>query len=543
MSDTKYKDELSTAFPGARPHLQQLEQRSSGKTFKVLLAAVVLSIASLYCVPRTDVDAVEAPFQFNVTKPLPSSAYALCSARGPHNDPQKSIYTVDDERPRVECLLVANDEIMETGSLAITNVEQDSHCHILEYGFSRQIPLDQAKNVQDAVNRVAEYVLSNPDIANDPNHVIEGWGWDHESWDDPKFPTAADLSSHPVLANRQTILASKDGHASWVSTATLLANGPYPRDIDGGIIVRDKATGKPTGVFIDTAQSLIAPPPITPKIQRQRFTNTVNDVLSVGLTSLHDAGFKPESLEFFSRQAKNGGLPIRIYGMTWFNASSIPSDPSAYWGDRTQKIRDSDGQQRFSVRSVKIFGDGALRTAGAALYEPYSDDPSTSGQMRFTPEVLNEIIPKFLKDGWQVNVHAIGDRANGVVLDAFEVALKEMGLDSFADSQVRPRLEHAQIIAEKDVKRLGRMGVIASVQPTHAISDMWYGEDRLALRGMTIEPAYASFTEKRLGSLEPGKKADFVVLSQDIMKVPVDKILETKVLATVIDGKVVYGGV
>ncbi|KAG2016580.1 hypothetical protein CC2G_009734 [Coprinopsis cinerea AmutBmut pab1-1] len=532
MSDTKYKDELSTAFPGARPHLQQLEQRSSGKTFKVLLAAVVLSIASLYCVPRTDVDAVEAPFQFNVTKPLPSSAYALCSARGPHNDPQKSIYTVDDERPRVECLLVANDEIMETGSLERVKARysttsgggdslkvvrippgsivvpglSDSHCHILEYGFSRQIPLDQAKNVQDAVNRVAEYVLSNPDIANDPNHVIEGWGWDHESWDDPKFPTAADLSSHPVLANRQTILASKDGHASWVSTATLLANGPYPRDIDGGIIVRDKATGKPTGVFIDTAQSLIAPPPITPKIQRQRFTNTVNDVLSVGLTSLHDAGFKPESLEFFSRQAKNGGLPIRIYGMTWFNASSIPSDPSAYWGDRTQKIRDSDGQQRFSVRSVKIFGDGALRTAGAALYEPYSDDPSTSGQMRFTPEVLNEIIPKFLKDGWQVNVHAIGDRANGVVLDAFEVALKEMGLDSFADSQVRPRLEHAQIIAEKDVKRLGRMGVIASVQPTHAISDMWYGEDRLVSDTISLCSSFL-FLFVLVPSPEPGGQA------------------------------------
>jgi len=225
--------------------------------------------------------------------------------------------------------------------------------------------------------------------------------------------------------------------------------------------------------------------------------------------------------------------------------------------------------------------------------------------MRLEPEVLFDFIPRFLRDGWQVNVHAIGDRANGIVLDAFEASLKGVNVTAS-----RPRLEHAQLMTKADMERLGRLGVIASVQPTHAISDMWYAQDRLgpervkglyafrslidsgaritlgsdfpvetmnplsgfyaavtrmspegdsphgsngwfpeqrlsrqeALRGMTIDPAYASFTETTLGSLEIGKRADYVVLSQDIMTIPANKILATKVLATALDGKVVHEG-
>jgi len=224
--------------------------------------------------------------------------------------------------------------------------------------------------------------------------------------------------------------------------------------------------------------------------------------------------------------------------------------------------------------------------------------------MRLSPEVMNKVIPRFLRDGWQVNVHAVGDRANTIVLDAFEAALKGVNVTA-----LRPRLEHAQVLTKADMVRLGKLGVIASIQPTHAISDMLFAEDRLgpervkglyafrsiidngariafgsdfpvedlnpisgfyaavtrlspqgdsphgpggwfpeqrltrmeALRGMTIDPAYASFTESTLGSLEPGKLADFVVLSQNIMSIEESKILDTKVIATVIDGKPVYG--
>jgi len=229
-----------------------------------------------------------------------------------------------------------------------------------------------------------------------------------------------------------------------------------------------------------------------------------------------------------------------------------------------------------------------------------------NGVMRLDTDILNYVVPRFLRDGWQVNIHAVGDRANGIVLDTFEAALKGINV-----SALRPRIEHCQIMTKADMARLGRLGVIASVQPTHAISDMWYAQDRLgperikglyafrslldsgarisfgsdapvedlnplsgfyaaitrlspsgqsphgpdgwfpeqcltreeALRGMTIDPAYASFTESTLGSLVPGKHADFVVLSQDIMSIPANQILKTKVFATVVDGQPIYGAI
>ncbi|KAI3603895.1 amidohydrolase, partial [Moniliophthora roreri] len=354
--------------------------------------------------------------------------------------------------------------------------------------------------------------------------------------------------------------------------------------------------------------------------------------LSYGLTSIHDAGLDPISLEFFEREAKRRTLPVRVYAMKHFD------EREEYWGGSTRPYSGA----RLSVRSVKIFADGRRsknrRRSGRSiadhscsvvvtygyplkLHHHYHDNPSTNGFMRIPKDVLFDVIPRYMKDGWQVNVHAIGDRANGVVLDAFEEALKDANVTA-----LRPRLEHAQIISKEDVERLGKLGVIASIQPTHAISDMSYAEDRLVsfyrkmqekalvdphqgpervrnlyafrsiissgaritlgtdfpvedinpfktffaaitrttpdghsphgdggwfpeqcltreetLRGMTIDPAYASFTESTLGSIEPGKLADFVVLSQDIMTVPVQEITKTKVLATVIDGKVVYG--
>lgn len=282
--------------------------------------------------------------------------------------------------------------------------------------------------------------------------------------------------------------------------------------------------------------------------------------------------------------------------MKYFN------ETAEYFGD---KLKPHVSQSsRLSVRSVKIFADGALRTGGAALYDPYDDNPSTTGFLRIEPSVLYDVIPKFLRDGWQVNVHAIGDRANGVILDVFESSLKGVNVTA-----LRPRLEHAQMMTVADMKRLGKLGVIASVQPTHAISDMWYAQERLgperirslyafrsildngarltlgsdfpveslnplagfyaaisrlsfagdsphgpegwfpeqrltrqeALKGMTMDPAYASFTEDILGSLEVGKLADFVILSKNIMTVPVSEVISTKVLGTVIEGEVVYG--
>ncbi|KAG5640947.1 hypothetical protein DXG03_006544, partial [Asterophora parasitica] len=313
-------------------------------------------------------------------------------------------------------------------------------------------------------------------------------------------------------------------------------------------------------------------------------------------------------------EAKRGPLPLRIYGMRYFDIE----ETAPYWGNTTKRLLpkfegDKPGTRLIS-RSVKIFADGtflfevfclleswpmrfpgALRSGGAALHEPYTDNPSTTGLMRISPELLNRVVPSFLRDGWQVNIHAIGDRANGIILDTFARAQRELGVDI---RSLRPRIEHVQIIAKEDNHRLGELGVIASIQPTHAYvpigpervknlyafrnilagnaritlgsdfpveevnplagffaaitrvakdgssphgPDGWFPDQKLtrleALRGMTIDPAYASFMEKNLGSLEAGKRADFVILSKDIMVVPPQDILKTTVRATVIDGQ------
>ncbi|KAG2153894.1 amidohydrolase family-domain-containing protein [Suillus clintonianus] len=551
------------------------------------------------------------------TSPL-SRSYAVCSPSGAR------VYTVDQAAPNVQCLVVDGSLILDTGSLEDVMAHwvasgrlrsslqiryldkssivvpglSDSHAHILEYGANRQLPLGGGKTIKDTVALVRRYILDNNDILNDPSKFIEGWGWDHTSWPVEEWPTSDALETDPIVRGRPVVLQSKDGHALWISKKALTLSSPWPSEVEGGVIVKD-SFGNPTGVLLDNAQDLVKRPAPTEQDLLRRFNATVKDALSCGLTSIHDAGFNPVSLEFFRRQAAAGNLPVRIYGMRYFD-ESVP-----YWGNLSKPIINA-GNGRLNARSVKMFADGALRSGGAALNEPYCDNPHTKGFMRLDPKVLTDVIPKYLRDGWQVNVHAIGDYANGVVLDTFETALKDVNVTA-----LRPRLEHAQILTKTDMERVGKLGVIASIQPTHAISDMWFAEDRLgservkglyafrslldhgsrlafgsdfpvedmnplsgfyaaitrlspegqspsgpsgwfpeqrltrmeALRGMTIDAAYASFTESNLGSLVPGKRADYVVLSQDIMTIPVDRILNTKVQATVIDGRLAFGQV
>ncbi|KJA27750.1 hypothetical protein HYPSUDRAFT_197913 [Hypholoma sublateritium FD-334 SS-4] len=488
-------------------------------------------------------------------------------------------------------------KFIKPGAIIVPGLS-DSHGHILEYGATQELPLESAKSVQDAVALVREYILSTPEIYNNTSHVVTGGGWDHTIWGPGGWPTSADLDADNIIRGRPVILQSKDCHALWVSSKAIEESVPFPASIEGGVVIRDEG-GRPTGVLLDNAQDLLKQPKITETDLTRRFQLTVGHALSYGLTSLHDAGLDPVSLAFFKRQAALGTLPLRIYGMTYFD------ETKPYWGNATQPLV-AVGKERLTARSVKIFADGALRTGGSALYEPYADNPTTSGFMRIEPEILHDVIPKFLRDGWQVNVHAIGDRANGIVLDVFEAALKGNNVTA-----LRPRIEHAQMMTKADMARLSKLGVIASVQPTHAISDMWYAQDRLgperikslyafrsivdsgakitlgsdfpvesmnplagfyaaitrkslsghsphgpggwfpeqrltrgeALKGMTIDPAYASFTDHALGSLEIGKLADFTILSQDIMTIPVQDIPATKVHATVIDGEVVYGDI
>lgn len=582
------------------------------------------------------------------TTQLPES-YGLCNVDG-------KVYTVDDKRPTVDCILVRKDEILATGTKeeimhvwdeyqlelvnkfyggepkakkALTVLETkpgsiivpglaDAHAHLVQYGFKAGLPLDTAQSLEEVLDILEAYVRDHPDIL--PSEWIGGFGWDQTRWKDwsGEFPTAAHLASRESLAGRPIYLSRVDGHALWVSPRALeltreqLPEQRWPPDteIEGGEILRDGA-GNPTGVFVDNAMALVASPPWTTSQIESYLEKAVEDVLSVGLTSIHDAAALPEYIEAFSNFADEGRLPIRVYAMG-------NSENTSYWGGQIPKLEDYGSQERLNVKSIKLFTDGALGSWGAALLEPYSDKPDTNGIMRISAESLDDFVQKFWDDGWGINIHCIGDRANKVVLDIFERILAAESaktgesLHSVA-ARRRPRIEHAQIMRPEDLDRMGALGIIASVQPTHATSDMWYAETRLgpkrikgayayqtllqaspqhvlplgsdfpveginpllgyyaavtrldvhgnsphgadgwypqerltraqALKGMTLDAAYASFAEHRLGSLVRGKKADYVVFDRDFVDEagPAEDILKARVQATVVDGKIAYG--
>ncbi|KIM41742.1 hypothetical protein M413DRAFT_444990 [Hebeloma cylindrosporum] len=558
--------------------------------------------------------------------------YVVCSS-------SQNIYTVDPTSPRVECMSVKGSRIGRVGSyldvmasynylspfsvilpawvnqnvrigpsVKVVQLDADSavvpgladaHAHIIENGYMNQLPLMGSQSIQEVIDRVNSYLVSHPDVANDTTRWIEGMGWDQTKWPGERFPTAADLESDPKLKDRLISLARVDGHARWVSPAVLRLMPTLPEKVDGGLIVRDKQ-GRPTGIFVDNAMSLIPVPAWSESQVADFFEATIKEALSFGLTSIHDADTRLDHIEFFKKMAEAGKLPNRLYLMG--SAAS-----GEYWGDQLPQLINYGKDGRLTLRSVKLYADGALGSWGAALLEPYSDDPKTKGLMLTSPESLEKLVRQFWKDGWQTGVHCIGDKANHVMLDIYENIIKE-GANI---SEWRPRIEHAQIFAPTDLERIGKLGVIASVQPTHGTSDMWYAETRLgperikgayayqsllrasrkgvlplgsdfpiegvnpllgfyavvsklsvdgtsphgpggwfpeqrltrdqALKGMTYDAAYAAFAEDDLGSLTSAKKADFVVFDKDIMTVPQSEILETRVRATVVDGKVVYG--
>ncbi|KAG2151175.1 amidohydrolase family-domain-containing protein [Suillus bovinus] len=551
---------------------------------------------------------------------------------------------IDSDLPNVQCILVHDTLISDTGdleditlrwrdrsrldiplagvihlhrpfnflepSLRVINLQPDSivvpglidpHVHMLQYGFKMNLNLEDCISVDDVLSRLKAYVISHPDILSDPTRWIEGMGWDQNKWPGAQYPHADDFDREPLLRGRRISLTHIDAHACWVSNRVLQLMAPLPEgDINGGLIIRDKH-GKPTGILVDNAIDLIPLEPFSEARAMEYFTRATSDALAVGLTSVHDAFSIPEEIQFYKKLSETQKLPLRFYLM-----GGVISDD--YWGGQIPRLIQHGFGGRLTVRSVKLFADGALSSFGAALLEPYSDNPSTSGIMRMRPEVLAKLVREFSNDGWQVNIHCTGDRANHVVLDIYEDMLANA---SFSIDTLRPRIEHAQILTLDDIKRTGKLDVIPSVQPTYATSDMWYAEDRLgpkriqgayayrtllnasptkilplgsdfpveginpllgfyaavsrlsvtgdsphgpggwypserltraeALKGMTLDAAYASFSENILGSLSIGKKADFIVLDRDIMTVPIEDILSAKVIATVIDGEVEYG--
>jgi predicted amidohydrolase YtcJ len=515
-----------------------------------------------------------------------------------------SIYTVDPARPLAKAIAVAGNRIVavgdeasisryigpatkriKAGNATIVPGFIDSHAHIEGLGDALEmLDLREAKSVNDVVEAVKTVAASTP-----RGTWIRGGGWDQTKWPGKEFPDSELLSTvspdHPVFLKRI------DGHAAWANRKALAVAGivSSTRDPPGGKILRN-AEGRPTGILIDQAQSLVSKhiPPSTPEKIRRRLERAAAACARLGLTTVHDAGVGAEDLAAYRKLIEQRKLPLSVYAMIG-GAGSL-------WEEYLK--RGPEIGEKLTVRSIKLMADGALGSRGAALAEPYADDPGNKGLSMLDGKEIERIARAALEHGFQVNTHAIGDRANHEALEAYAAVLGP-------DNSARFRIEHAQVVAPADFDLFRKYAVIASMQATHATSDMRWAEERLgpsrvrgayawrrflsigvhlangsdfpvenanplwgfyaaitrqdhagepkggwmpdqrmtreeALRTWTIEGAYAAFEEKDKGSLIPGKLADFVLLSHDIMKVEPPQILETRVLATVLGGEIVY---
>jgi predicted amidohydrolase YtcJ len=469
---------------------------------------------------------------------------------------------------------------------------QDAHGHVTGLGATLlTLDLRGTTSYQQIVDRVRQRVA-----AARPGEWIVGRNWDQNDWAQTGWPSHEALSA--VSPQNPVYLTRVDGHAALANRSALESAGVTrdTRDPDGGRIIRD-AAGAPAGVLIDTAMGLVSSkmPPLTDAQVEAQILRADEEMRRLGLTMVHDAGTNAQTVEAYKRLVDAGRLKTRVHVMLRGSLASLTpffaQGPIADYGNH-----------RLAVRAIKISADGALGSRGAALLEPYADEPGTSGLLTTPPEQVYAQTLAASKAGFQTCVHAIGDRANRLVLDIFERVQREVP-DARA---LRLRVEHAQILDGAEIPRFARLGVIPSMQPTHATSDMPWAADRIgqarvdegayrwqtllesgvripagsdfpveepnpmlgfyaavtrqdpsgnppggwmpaermtreqALRAFTIDAAYAAHAETLTGSLEAGKLADLVMLSADIMRVPAGEILRTTVRMTVVAGEIVH---
>lgn len=466
----------------------------------------------------------------------------------------------------------------------------DAHGHLMNLGESfLKLDLKGVATPEEAARRVKEKAATLRS-----GEWILGWGWDEGKWA-AKYPTHELLTE--AAPTNPVFLTGLHGFAGWANKRALLVAGisKNTRDPENGKILRDEKTGEPSGVLVNRAQDLVAShiAPLDLASVQMALELAARECLRNGLTSVHEARVTPIMLEAFREMVKKSRLPVRVYAMLDGANPTLVDE----WLKRGPEI---DPQHRLTIRSVKVFADGALGSRGAALSEPYSDKTETRGIITTSEASLLELTRRCLGRGFQVATHAIGDAANHYVLNAYERALRQ---DSQNDARLR--IEHAQVLAAADIPRFAELGVIASMQPTHCTSDMawaekrvgpsrikgayawrsvlrtgahvpissdfpgetlnpfygiyaavtrqdpqgrpdggWHPEQRMtieeALRGYTIEAAYAEFEEKQKGSIEQGKLADLIVVSRNPGKIAPSELLRIAVLKTFVNGKLVY---
>lgn len=556
------------------------------------------------------------------------------------------VYTVDSSFTTVQSFAVKNGKIIATGSnsdiLDAYSAEQmidaggkavfpgfiDAHCHFYGYGQTlHSVNLVGTKSFDEVIERTIEFSKT----AN--SEWIVGRGWDQNDWKKKEFPTRAKLDS--LFPDRPVMLTRIDGHAAIVNGEALKRAGITEKiKVNGGKIETnetaiaieenvdfDKAGRKIhpastktdlTGILIDNAVDLVTkviPQPTTEEIANY-LLDAQKNCFEVGLTTVDDAGLMKNVIDVMDQLHKQNKLKIRIYAMLSDSAENY----NYYMQHGPYKT------PRLNVRSFKFYGDGALGSRGACLLQPYSDDPKNSGFLLNSADHYREKAILLAQKGFQVNTHCIGDSAVRLIMNIYSSVLYDHCKGNSkepADKQfLRWRIEHFQVSTPGDIEKMkclnkqapGQLpdcGIIPSVQPTHATSDMYWAKERLGdrvkyayaykdqlkaagllalgtdfpvesinpmttfyaavtrtdktgfpkggfqpenaltreetLRGMTIWAAYSNFEEKEKGSIETGKYADFVILDNDIMKMDMKDVLSTKVIATYVNGEKVYG--
>jgi predicted amidohydrolase YtcJ len=522
------------------------------------------------------------------------------------------IWTVDKARPQAEALAVLGEHIVAVGSAVDVDAWHgpqtkvldahgklllpgfnDAHVHFVDGGTHLQeVQLKDADSPEEFAHRIGERAKTTP-----KGEWITGGDWDEQKWSPPNLPTKELVD--PVTPETPVWVNRYDGHESLANSVALRLAKITAKTADppGGQIVRD-AQGNPTGVLRDAAQGLVdkVVPPLTHAQRVRAIRQALEHAASLGVTSVQHMNPVYDDIKVYAELQDKGELTARIY------AAPMETD----WKDQAKLgIRHSFGTPLLRLGAVKGYADGSLGSETAYFFDPYTDDPKSHGLLSDEmqpPAAMLQRLKGADAAGLQLCIHAIGDRGISMILDMFEQIEKSNG-----KRDRRWRIEHSQHLAAKDFARYARLGVIASVQPYHAIDDGRWAEKRIgpdrikrtyafrtlldhgvrlafgtdwsvaplspmwsiyaavtratldgknpdgwvpeqkltvseAVEAYTMGSAYAEFQEKQKGSITSGKLADFVVLSDDIFKIPPAAIKNVKVEATYLGGKLVYGG-
>jgi len=485
-----------------------------------------------------------------------------------------------------------------SGSQAVYPGFIEGHGHLAGLGSAlKTLDLSAVESFAELCAEVAKAAENQPE-----GEWIIGWGWHQSKWSDDESSFVQGFPSHQLLSqavpNHPVYLMHASGHASMVNANAMnLTSITEATEYSGdGQVIKD-SSGAPTGVLNENAMYLVSgvAMPETVETAKVDIRRAVAHAHQYGVTGFHDAGTLAHELQALETLAQNSDLGLRVYSML----SSSQPELLEQWLDKAPLI---DAYDNFlTVRSIKIHGDGALGSRGAWLHEEYSDQPGHFGMPTYPMDGVEILAKQSLEAGYQLNVHAIGDRTNTEVLDRFAKVLAEHGTTDH-----RFRIEHAQHLTTQDIQRFAKLGVIPSMQAIHMSSDRPWAIDRLgkariesgaymwsdlldtgvmiingtdvpiepispianfyasitrrtlaglpeggyepqqkmtreeALKSLTYAPAFGAFQEADRGFIGVGALADFVILDRDILNVAEDEVLETSVVATIIDGRIVY---